>query len=86
MTAFAVAVERRQWSLVSLFLLLGVAEAAAKLPPESLTALIDLLGDAALTAAQGRAATALALAGGAAPAHELIRLVEEAKERAKAGR
>jgi len=45
-----------------------------------------LLGDAALTAAQGRAATALALAGGAAPAHELIRLVEEAKERAKAGR
>src|SRR3972149_2207632 len=45
-----------------------------------------LLGDAALTAAQGRAATALALAGGAAPAHELIRLVEEAKQRAKAGR
>ena len=46
MTAFAVAVERRQWSLVSLFLLLGLAEAAAKLPPESLTALIDLLGGA----------------------------------------
>jgi len=44
-----------------------------------------LLGDAGLTAAQGRAATALALAGGAAPAHELIRLVEEAKERAKSG-
>ncbi len=44
-----------------------------------------LLGDAGLTAAQGRAATALALAGGAAPAHELIRLVEEAKEKAKKG-
>src|SRR3990170_5575670 len=44
-----------------------------------------LLGDAALTAAQGRAATALALAGGAAPAHELIRLVEEAEQRGKAG-
>ena len=44
MTAFAVAVERRRWPLVSLYLLLGVSEAAAKLPPESLTALIDLLG------------------------------------------
>lgn len=45
MTAFAVAVERRQWSLVSLYLLLGVTEAAQKLPPESLTALLDLLGN-----------------------------------------
>lgn len=44
MTAFAVAVERRQWRLVSLLLLLGVHEAAAKLPPEALTELIDLLG------------------------------------------
>ncbi len=43
MTAFAVAVERKQWQLVSLYLLLGVSEAASKLPPESLTALIDLL-------------------------------------------
>ena len=44
MTGFAGAVERRQWPLVSLYLLLGVAEAAQKLPPESLVALIDLLG------------------------------------------
>jgi hypothetical protein len=44
MTAFAVAVERQQWSLVSLYLLLGVTEAAQKLPPESLAALLDLLG------------------------------------------
>jgi hypothetical protein len=43
MTAFAVAVERRQWPLVSMYLLLGVSEAAQKLPPESLVALIDLL-------------------------------------------
>ena len=44
MTAFAVAVERGQWSLVSLYLLLGVSELAQKLPPESLSALLDLLG------------------------------------------
>jgi len=44
MTAFEVAVERRQWTLVSLYLLLAISETAAKLPPESLTALIDLLG------------------------------------------
>ena len=43
MTALAVAIERKQWSLVSLYLLLGVSEAAAKLPPESLVTLIDLL-------------------------------------------
>ncbi len=54
MTAFAVAVERRQWSLVSLYLLLGVSEAAAKLPPESLTALIDLLGGAEAARRGGR--------------------------------
>lgn len=44
MTALAIAIERKQWPLVSLYLLLGVSEAAAKLPPESLVALIDLLG------------------------------------------
>ncbi len=36
-----------------------------------------------LGAAQGRALTAIAVAGGSAPAHELIRLIEEAKARAK---
>ena len=43
MSSFALAVERREWSLVSLFLLLGVAEAAAKLPPDALSGLLDLL-------------------------------------------
>jgi len=43
-TAFEVAVERRQWTLVSLYLLLAIHETAARLPPESLVALIDLLG------------------------------------------
>ena len=45
MTAFEVAVERQQWQLVAMYLLLGISEAASKLPPESLTALIDLLGE-----------------------------------------
>jgi hypothetical protein len=37
-------VERREWQLVALYLLLGISEAAAQLPPESLAALLDLLG------------------------------------------
>jgi hypothetical protein len=43
-TALGVAIERRQWQLASLYLLLGVNAAASKLPRESLTALIDVLG------------------------------------------
>ena len=43
-----------------------------------------LLGDeAGLSLTQGRALTAIAVAGGSAPAHELIRLIEETKTRAK---
>jgi len=44
MTGLATAIERRDWSLVALYLLLGVSEAAQALPPESLAALLDLLG------------------------------------------
>jgi hypothetical protein len=43
MTALAVAIERRQWTLVSLRLLVAVGEAASRLPPGSLEALLDLL-------------------------------------------
>ena len=39
----AVAVERKQWSLAALCLLLGVSEVAALLPPETLEQLLDLL-------------------------------------------
>ena len=41
----AQAIERRQWNLVSFMLLLGVSEVASRLPPESLAALLDLLGE-----------------------------------------
>jgi hypothetical protein len=54
MTSLAVAVEKREWRLVSLYLLLGVSEAAALLPPETLTELIDLLGGEPETKAPGR--------------------------------
>ena len=37
------AIERQRWDLVWLYLMLGVAEAAAKLPRESLDELIGLL-------------------------------------------
>jgi hypothetical protein len=43
MSHLALAVQRRQWSLVAHFLLLGVAEAAAKLPPDALSGLLELL-------------------------------------------
>lgn len=43
MTRFELAVEQKQWEVVSLYLLLGVAEAASKLPPESLSELLDLM-------------------------------------------
>ena len=43
MTRFEEAVQRKQWEVVCLYLLLGVTEAASKLPPESLSALLDLL-------------------------------------------
>jgi hypothetical protein len=43
-TPLAVAVERRDWRSVALYLLLGVSDAAAALPQESLAALLDLLG------------------------------------------
>jgi hypothetical protein len=45
-TGLAIAVERRNWRAVSLYLLLGVSDAAALLPAESLAALLDLLGGA----------------------------------------
>ena len=42
-----------------------------------------LVGEGRVTPEQGRAVTAIALAGGSAPVHELIRLLEEAKGRMK---
>jgi len=42
-SALALAVEKREWSVVALYLLLGVADAAAKLPPDALTGLLEVL-------------------------------------------
>lgn len=42
-SVLAMALERRSWSLASLCLLLGVADAAARLTPEALEQLLDLL-------------------------------------------
>ena len=43
MTRFEGAIARKEWEVVCLYLLLGVSEAASMLPPESLSALLDLL-------------------------------------------
>jgi hypothetical protein len=42
-SVLALALERRAWSLAALCLLLGVADAAARLPPETLESLLELL-------------------------------------------
>ena len=41
--ALALAIERKAWSLAALCLLLGVLDAAARLPAETLEELLDLL-------------------------------------------
>jgi hypothetical protein len=43
MSPLAIAVERRAWTLVALYLLLGVAEAASRLPPETVEGLLEAL-------------------------------------------
>jgi hypothetical protein len=43
MTTLATAIERRQWELTALYLMLGVTRAAASLPPEAVDGLIELL-------------------------------------------
>jgi hypothetical protein len=57
-TPLAIAVERRDWRSVALYLLLGVADAAAALPEESLAALLDLLDGAEETERDGGERTA----------------------------
>ena len=42
-STLSIAIERKNWELVALCLLLGVAEVASKLPPETLERLLDLL-------------------------------------------
>ncbi len=43
MTTLAVAIERKQWNLAALLLLLGVAEAAEALPPDAVEGLLEVL-------------------------------------------
>ncbi len=38
-----IAIERKEWTLAALCLLLGVAEAATRLPPETFESLMELL-------------------------------------------
>lgn len=43
MSALAVAIQRKQWELASLCLLVGILEAAAALPPEAVEGLLEVL-------------------------------------------
>ena len=43
MSTLAVAIERKQWELASLCLLVGVVEAAAALPPDAVEGLLEVL-------------------------------------------
>jgi hypothetical protein len=42
-SVLTVAIRKKNWTLAALCLLLGVAEEAARLPPETLERLLDLL-------------------------------------------
>jgi len=42
-STLAVAIERKQWELVSLCLLVGIVEAAAALPPDAVEGLLEVL-------------------------------------------
>lgn len=42
-STLAIAIERKEWELAALVLLLGVVEAASRLPPETLESLLELL-------------------------------------------
>ena len=41
--ALPIAIARKEWTLAALCLLLGVAEAASRLPPETFESLLELL-------------------------------------------
>lgn len=41
--ALPIAIQRKEWTLAALCLLLGVAEAASRLPPETFENLLELL-------------------------------------------
>jgi hypothetical protein len=43
MQTLAVAIECKHWELAALCLLLGLTEAAAKLPPEAIEGLLEML-------------------------------------------
>ena len=43
MQTLAMAIERKHWELAALCLLLGLTEAAAKLPPEAIEGLLEVL-------------------------------------------
>jgi len=43
MSALALAIERKEWELAALYLLLGVSRAAAKLPPDAVHGLLAVL-------------------------------------------
>jgi hypothetical protein len=43
MSRLAIAVEKKEWNVVALYLLVGVAEVAAKLPPDAVIGLLEVL-------------------------------------------
>ena len=43
MSTLAIAIDNRQWELVSLYLLLGLMEAFSRLPADSVEGLLDVL-------------------------------------------
>ena len=43
MSALALAIQRKQWEVAALYLLVGLTQAAAKLPPDAILSLLEVL-------------------------------------------
>ena len=65
MTTLAIAIEKKEWDLVSLCLLVSVAEAAAALPPDAVEGLLEVLAGLEAEDAGPRAPTGARMGGGA---------------------
>ena len=64
MSMLAVAIRGKRWELAALYLLVGVTEAAAALPPDAVEGLLEVLAGLEDEERRGRAPTRARMVGG----------------------
>jgi len=57
MSALALAIQRKQWEVAALYLLVGLTQATAKLPPDAILGLLEVLEGSPSASAEGRPAS-----------------------------